>query len=73
MKNVEMLFFELLRKELLQKPCKEVKETVATGLVFPEAKAKKTSFGIADLWSIRRNMRTARGRWNNKHGVLFIR
>jgi hypothetical protein len=73
MKNVEMLFFELLRKDVLQKLCKEVKETVATEVEFPEVKAKKTSFGIADLWNIRRNKRTARGRWNNKHSVLFIR
>ncbi|MFC0776192.1 hypothetical protein [Terrimonas alba] len=40
-------------KELLT----EVKETVATDVKLPEP--KKKTFGIVDLWSIRRNNKTA--------------
>jgi hypothetical protein len=35
----------------------EVKETVATGLKM--AKQTRRSFGVADLWNIRRNARSA--------------
>lgn len=73
MKNDVMPFFKQLKKDELIKLCVEVKETLATGLVIPQAKVKNTSFGIADLWSIRKNMKTARGRWNNKHSVFLIR
>lgn len=38
----------------------EVKETVATGVVVP--RAKKRSFGVLDLWAIRRSRRTVYGR-----------
>lgn len=60
-----------LKKEELQKLCCEVKETVATGIVFPKAeeKAKETSFGIADLWSLQRKMKTA----GNKNRNFIIR
>ena len=43
----------------------EVKETVATGIV--QVKQKKTnSFGVVDLWNIRRGARIARlaHRWS---------
>ena len=43
----------------------EVKETVATGVI--QVKRKQTkSFGVVDLWSIRRGARTARlaNRWS---------
>lgn len=40
-------------KELLS----EVKETLATGLELPES--KKKTFGIVDLWKIRRSSKTA--------------
>ncbi|WP_276503323.1 hypothetical protein [Terrimonas pollutisoli] len=40
-------------KELLT----EVKETVATDVELPEP--KKKTFGIVDLWNIRRNNKTA--------------
>ena len=42
----------------LQDLLKEVKETVAKDIKLPEPKTK-TSFGIADLWKIRRNAKTA--------------
>jgi hypothetical protein len=75
MKHDVMHSFVQLKKEELQKLCCEVKETVATGIVFPKAevKTKETSFGIADLWSLQRKMKTAGRRWNNKHSALFIR
>ena len=64
-----------LNKEELQKLCCEVKETLATGIVGakPEAKAKETSFGIADLWSLQRKMKTAGQLWNNRNRNFFIR
>ncbi|MES2328948.1 MAG: hypothetical protein V4539_05045 [Bacteroidota bacterium] len=41
----------------------EVKETVATGLVqVSKAKRKTASFGVVDLWNIRRGARTAASR-----------
>jgi len=42
----------------LQDLLKEVKETVAKDIKLPEPKTK-TSFGIVDLWKIRRNAKTA--------------
>jgi hypothetical protein len=42
--------------EELQQLTAEVKETVATGIQLP--KAKKKSFGIVDMWNIRRNARS---------------
>ncbi|MEP7372794.1 MAG: hypothetical protein ABI675_05345 [Chitinophagaceae bacterium] len=64
-----------LKKEELQKLCCEVKETLATGIVFPKAevKAKEASFGIADLWSLQRKMKTAGRLWNNRNRNFFIR
>lgn len=38
----------------------EVKETVATDVAQP--RAKKSSFGVLNLWAIRRNRRTAYGK-----------
>ena len=58
-----------LKKEELQKLCCEVKETLAIGLVFPETKVKTKSFGLTNLWSIQRKMKTAGGRGR----TLFIR
>jgi len=64
-----------LKKEELQKLCCEVKETLATGIVFAkaEAKAKEPSFGIVDLWSLQRKMKTAGRLWNNRNRNFFIR
>ena len=44
----------------------EVRETVATGIVVNNAKKTTLSFGIVDLWNIRRGMKTARlaRRWS---------
>jgi len=60
-----------LEKEELQKLCCEVKETIATGITFPgkETKDKIVSFGIADLWSLQRKMKTA----GNRNRNLIIR
>ena len=73
MKNVMVTFFDHLEKEVLKSLCAEVKETLATGLVLPETKLKTSSFGSADLWSMRKKMKTARGRLNNRQGAFFIR
>lgn len=56
-----------LEKEELQELCCEIKETLATGVVFPktEMKEKGPSFGIADLWSLQRKMKTAGNRNSN--------
>ncbi|MDB5209223.1 MAG: hypothetical protein JWQ30_50 [Sediminibacterium sp.] len=41
----------------------EVKETVATGLIqVNKAKRKTASFGVVDLWNVRRGARTAASR-----------
>ena len=51
-----------LEKEELQKLCRQVKETVATGINLP---AKETaSFGITNLWRLQKSMKTARRNWN---------
>jgi hypothetical protein len=56
-----------LEKEELQKLCCEVKETIATGIAFPnkEITDKVVSFGIADLWSLQKKMKTAGNRNRN--------
>ncbi|MEI9807676.1 MAG: hypothetical protein WDO16_07240 [Bacteroidota bacterium] len=43
--------------EELQQLTAEVKETVATGIQLPQA--KKKSFGVVDMWNIRRNAKSA--------------
>jgi len=60
-----------LEKEELQKLCCEVKETIATGITFPnkETKDNVVTFGIADLWSLQRKMKTA----GNRNRNLIIR
>jgi len=62
-----------LEKEELQQLCCEVKETVANDIAFREVKPEPASFGLADLWSMQRKMKTAAGRWSNKHRSLFVR
>ena len=49
-------------KEALQELVTEVKETVATDLVLPEMPER--TFGIVDLWNIRRNAISARSRFS---------
>ncbi|MGZ8553978.1 MAG: hypothetical protein ACXWV8_11265 [Chitinophagaceae bacterium] len=57
----------------LQRLCLEVKETLATGIVFPEAKKKNTSFSVADLWSLQKTMKTAGRNWNSKSRTFVVR
>lgn len=37
----------------------EVKETVATGIVTVNSAKKASSFGVVDMWNIRRGAKTA--------------
>ena len=57
MKSDVMQSIVQIEAEILNGLVTEVKETLATGI----KKAKKTerSFGIVDLWNIRRNARSA--------------
>jgi len=50
----------LLEDAILKNLVAEVKETVATDVELP--RAKKSSFGVLNLWAIRRSRRTAYGR-----------
>ena len=43
--------------EVLKSLLTEVKETVATVIELPET--KKSTFGVVDMWNIRRNSRSA--------------
>ncbi len=70
--DVKTSFIQLDKDELKQLCC-EVKETVATGIVLPDGKAKESSFGIADLWSMQRKMKTAGRAWSNRHRIILIR
>lgn len=45
---------------VLQDLLQEVKETVAKGIKLPQP-ATKPSFGVVDLWKIRRNAKSAIG------------
>jgi len=64
MKQEVMHTLVQLEKEELLKLCCEVKETIARDMTFPknEVKEQVTSFGIADLWSLQRKMKTAGNR-----------
>ena len=46
-----------MEAEELQKLVTEVRETVATMIKLPETKEK--TFGLLDMWSIRRNFKSA--------------
>ena len=62
MKNDVMPSIVQMEPEVLKNLVKEVKETVARDMqVLP--KLSKASFGIADLWNIQRNARTAQLRF----------
>ena len=50
-----------MEPEVLRNLVKEVKETVAMNIQLPQA--AKSSFGIVDLWNIRRNSRSAMSRF----------
>ena len=64
MKNDVMPSIVQMETKALRHLVKEVKETVATSLVLPTAKQTNSSFGIVDLWNLRRNMKTARRLWD---------
>ena len=53
MKSDVMPSIVQMDKEELQHLTAEVKETVATGIQLPKTKTK--SFGVVDMWNIRRN------------------
>jgi len=50
-----------MEPRILQQLVTEVKETVATGIEYPKKRVSKNSFGIVDLWNIRKNGRHAGG------------
>ena len=60
MKNDVMPSIVQMAPDELKVLLTEVKETVATGFAMP--KTEKKSFSAADLWSIRRNARSASDR-----------
>ncbi|MGK2864564.1 MAG: hypothetical protein ACSLE0_21725 [Chitinophagaceae bacterium] len=65
MKSVVTTFFEQMEKDVLERLYSGiVDETVAKDLIFPCKKLKNKSFGITDLWNIRRNLKSANSRWN---------
>ena len=60
MKNDVMPSIVQMEAEELQQLMTEVKETVATFIQLPTAKTKtEKTFGHLDMWSIRRNFRSA--------------
>ena len=61
MKNDVMPSIVQMEREVLKNLVKEVKETVAKDIQLPTV--RKQSFGIADLWNIRRRARTATSRF----------
>lgn len=62
MKNDVMPSIVRMEPEVLSNLVKEVKETLAKDIPLLPAKAKP-SFGIADLWYIRRKAKTAQRRF----------
>jgi hypothetical protein len=61
MKNDVMPSIVQMEPEVLRNLVKEVKETVAKNIHLP--KTSRPSFGIVDLWNIRRNARSAISRF----------
>jgi hypothetical protein len=61
MKNDVMPSLVRMEPEVLRTLVKEVKETVAKDIQLPPV--RKPSFGIADLWNIRRKAKTAQQRF----------
>ena len=62
MNNHVMPSIVQMETETLRNLVREVKETVATDLVLPEIPER--TFGIVDLWNIRRNAVSARSRFS---------
>jgi hypothetical protein len=67
MKNVVKHGVVQIEKAELQRLCCEVKETLATDVVFSQE--KKTSFGVADLWKVRRAVKVAGRLSNTRRGI----
>lgn len=57
-----------LESSILKNLVAEVKETVATEVVFP--KTRKNSFGAVQLWNLRRNSRYAAHPRNKKPTII---
>jgi tRNA isopentenyl-2-thiomethyl-A-37 hydroxylase MiaE len=73
MKKDLIIEFVELQKEELKQLCSIVKETLATNITLPAVKASRKSYGINDLWSLRRNMKTAERRWNSRARNFYVR
>lgn len=59
MKNDVMPSIVQMEADELKQLTAEVKETIATGFKAQTAKQTGRSFGIVDLWNIRRNVKLA--------------
>lgn len=67
MKNVVKHGVVQIEKAELQRLCCEVKETIATDVLFSEE--KRASFGVADLWKLRRSVKVAGRLSNTRRGI----
>ena len=69
MKSDVMQSIVLMEPKVLRQLVTEVKETVAMDVEF--AKQNNSSFGVVDLWNIRKNKRSAgRGRGAKRGGIV---
>jgi hypothetical protein len=73
MKKEFLSSYPELKREELKQLCTLVDESLATDIVLPPAKEKKSSFGIADLWNMQKNMITAGRRWNSGFRIYYVR
>ena len=73
MKKDLLTSYVALEKQELQQLCCVVNETLATGVVLPERKEKRKSYGINDLWNLHRNMRSAGRNWNSRARSFIVR
>jgi hypothetical protein len=64
MKSDVMPSIVQMETTVLRNLVKEVKETVATDVILAKLPKTNPSFGIVDLWNIRRDMKTARRLWD---------
>lgn len=62
MKKDLLTEFVELQKEEIAQLCNVVKETLAKDIVSFEVKTKRKSYGINDLWSLRKSIKTAGGK-----------
>jgi len=59
MKNDVMPSIVQMEAEELHQLTRVIKETIDSNFRLPKEKANRRSFGIVDLWNIRRNSRSA--------------